>query len=81
MVKDVVIKTVKDLKEELNNYSDDEIVVVQMIDGEYDRVGFIDLISTKDDNPNEYYREYCLPLEYKDAVLLICGHSAVSSQY
>ena len=75
----VNIYTVKHLKRELENYDEDDFIVVQMIDGEYDAVGFIDFVSMRDD-ATDYFRD-CLPEKYEDAVMLICGSSRISSQY
>lgn len=81
MVEDVQISSVKDLKILLDKYDDEDVVLIQMLDGEYDYVGFIDVVSTREDDSNDYIRECCLPNKYKDALLLICSHSYVSSQY
>ena len=70
--------TVKQLKEFLNQFEDDKKVLIQMIDGEYDRVGFIDQISV---NHSDYIKKYYIPKDLHDAVLLVCNGSAVSSQY
>lgn len=70
--------TVKQLKQFLGQFEDDKKVLIQMIDGEYDRVGFIDQISV---NHSDFTKEYYIPQDLHDAVLLACYHSAVSSQY
>ena len=70
--------TVKQLKAFLNQFEDDKKVLIQMIDGEYDRVGFIDEVSI---NHNDFTKKYYIPKDLHDAVLLVCCNSAVSSQY
>lgn len=70
--------TVKRLKHFLNHFKDDKKVLIQMIDGEYDRVGFIDNVSV---NHSDFTKEYYIPKDLHDALLLICNGSAVSSQY
>ena len=72
------INTIKELKEFLNQFDEDREVVIQMIDGEYDRVGFIDSYS---DNHSNFIKEYYLPKEHHDALMLICYSEAISSQY
>ena len=39
-LRDDTIHTVKELKDFLNQFDDDREVVFQMVDGEYDRVGY-----------------------------------------
>lgn len=70
--------TVKQLKEFLNQFEDDKKILIQMIDGEYDRVGFIDVVSV---NHSDITKEYYIPKDLHDAVLLCYYRSAVSSQY
>lgn len=70
--------TVKQLKQFLSQFEDDKKVLIQMIDGEYDIVGFIDQISV---NHSDFTKKYYIPKELHDAVLLVCYGSAVSSQY
>ena len=70
--------TVKQLKEFLNQFDDDKKILIQMMDGEYDRVGFIDEVSV---NHSDFTKEYYIPKDLHDAVLLCCDHSVVSSQY
>ena len=77
MSKKVNITTIGDLKRELDKYDNNRRVVIQMIDGEYDRVGFIDSIS---DEHSEFVKERYLP-RYEDALMLICDDKYVSSQY
>lgn len=70
--------TVKDLKEFLNQFEDDKKILIQMVDGEYDRVGFIDEVSL---NHSDFTKEYYIPRDLHNAILLCCVNSAVSSQY
>ena len=73
------LRTVKELKDFLNQFDDDKEVLFQMIDGEYDRVGFITNNSVEH---TDFIKEYYLRDEkYFDAVLLICAGEYVSSQY
>lgn len=70
------LSTVKELKEFLSQFDDDKKILIQMIDGEYDRVGFIDEVSI---NHSDFTKEYYIPKRLHDAVLLCCVNSAVSS--
>ena len=72
------IHTVKELKEFLNQFDEDKEVVIQMIDGEYNRVGFIDAYS---ENHDEFTKKYYLPKEHQNALILKCFSESISSQY
>lgn len=71
------IKTVKGLKDFLEQFDDDRRVAFQMVDGEYDRVGFLDSYS---DEHSEFTKKYYLP-NFEDVLLLICYGDYISSQY
>lgn len=77
-LKENIIYTIKDLKDFLNQFDEDREVVIQMVDGEYNRVGYIDSYS---DNHNEFTKKYYLPKEHHDALMLICYSESISSQY
>ena len=77
-LRDNTIHTVKELKDFLNQFDDDREVVFQMVDGEYDRVGYIDSYS---DEHDEYTKKYYLPNKHDDALMLICYSESISSQY
>ena len=72
------LRTVKELKDFLNQFDDDKEVLFQMIDGEYDRVGFITNNSVEH---SDFTKECFRNQKYFDAVLLICDGEYVSSQY
>lgn len=73
------LRTVKDLKDFLNQFDDDKEVLFQMVDGEYDRVGFITNNSVEHSDFTKKY--YLRDEKHFDAVLLICDGECVSSQY
>ena len=73
------LRTVKDFKEILNQFDDDKEVLFQMIDGEYDRVGYISDIEEEHDDYTKKY--YLRDKKHFDALLLICDDDYVSSQY
>ena len=78
LLKDNTIYTVKELKDFLNQFDDDREVVFQMVDGEYDRVGYIDSYS---DEHDDCTKEYYLRNKHDDALMLICCSEYISSQY
>ena len=77
-LRDNTIHTVKELKDFLNQFDDDREIVFQMVDGEYDRVGYIDSYS---DEHDEFTKKYYLKNEHNDALMLICCSKFISSQY
>ena len=72
------IYRIKDLQKFLNQFDENKKVVIQMFDGEYDRIGFIDAYSESHTN---FTKEYYLPKKHHDALILACYGSSISSQY
>ena len=77
-LKENTIRTIKDLKEFLNQFDENREVLIQIIDGEYDRVGYIDSYT---DKHSEFEKKYYLRNEHDDALLLKSFSDFVSSQY
>lgn len=72
-----IIKTVGELKKLLKQYDDKTTVVIQMYDGEYDRIGYINKIS--DENTKyDHYRKY---LPSKNTLKLGCYGECIHSEY
>ena len=74
---DKIIKTVGDLKEVLKKYDDKTPLVIQMYDGEYDRIGYIDEVSDENTDDDRYRRE----LPANNTVKLGCYDSPIYSEY
>lgn len=77
MTKKKIIKNVGELKKLLKQYDDKTTIVIQMYDGEYDRIGYIDEIS--DENTKyDHYRKY---LPSKNTLKLGCYDEYIHSEY
>lgn len=77
MTEKKIIKNVGELKKLLKQYDDKTTVVIQMYDGEYDRIGYIDEISDET-TKYDHYRKY---LPSKNTLKLGCYRADIHSEY